>query len=144
MGRLLLLVALALTHWADGRLASSTGHAIEAHTESKVATKVHAAAPAKTAAASTAAAPPASGGGFDPGGDYKKRERPPSQGPGTPPTSVFVNLDIHQLYGINPLDGTASVRQKRIGPEERRATHVVCCVAVCRVLCARCCVLHAV
>ena len=142
MRRLLLLVALALTQWADGRLASSTGHAIEAHTESKVATKVHAAAPAKTA---TAAAPPASGGGFDPGGDdYKKRERPPSQGPGTPPTSVFVNLDIHQLYGINPLDGTASVRQKRIGPEERRATHVVCCVAVCRVLCARCCVLHAV
>lgn len=112
MGRLLLLAALALTQRADGRLASSTGHAIEAHTESKVATKVHA-APAKAAAPPTAAAPAAEAvGKFDPGADYKKRERPPSQGPGTPPTSVFVNLDIHQLYGINPLDGTASVEAR--------------------------------
>ena len=111
MGRLLLLAVLALTQRADGRLASSTGHAIEAHTESKVAT--NAAAPAKAAAPTTAAAPAAEAGGrFDPGADYKKRERPPSQGPGTPPTSVFVNLDIHQLYGINPLDGTASVEAR--------------------------------
>ena len=49
---------------------------------------------------------------FAPPADYKILQRPPTTGSANTPTSVFVNLDIHQLYGINAMEGTASIEAR--------------------------------